>query len=139
MQYLTGIHALNVPCPTLDTSGDWHQSALRWEDLTLADTDTAILKDYGIFLSEKVPDGTGGYKTMYVADTIRALFDLLLAGNTAVAQGMRDDFICNEAYTPEVFRVATMLKQTEQWHVIDKFLEREYELDWLNFKEDSHV
>lgn len=133
MQYLTGIHALNVPCP-LDTTGDWHQSALRWEDLTIGETETSPLKNYGIFLSDKVPDGSGGLRTMYVADTIRALFDLLLVGNTAVAQGMRDDYICNEKYTPEVFRVAQTLKETEQWSIIDKFLEREYELTWLNYR-----
>lgn len=135
MKYLTGIHALNVPCP-LETSGDWHQSALRWKDLTILDTENSILGDYGIFLSSKVPDGDGGFRTMYVADTIRAIFDLLVMGNTAAAQGMRDDFICNEDYTLEVFRVATLFQNTEYWTIVDKFLEREYELTWVNYKEE---
>ena len=30
MKYVTGIHALNIPC-NLETSGDWHMSAIQWE------------------------------------------------------------------------------------------------------------
>ncbi|WP_273235640.1 hypothetical protein [Ileibacterium valens] len=30
MQYLTGIHALNLNCD-LGTPGDWHQSGIRWD------------------------------------------------------------------------------------------------------------
>lgn len=30
MRYITGIHALNLPCK-LETSGDWHISAIQWD------------------------------------------------------------------------------------------------------------
>ena len=32
MEYITGIHALNLNC-AIETCGDWHQSALRWEKI----------------------------------------------------------------------------------------------------------
>ena len=41
MQYLSGIHALNLQC-SLDTSGDWHQSALRWKDLDWRESDGSL-------------------------------------------------------------------------------------------------
>ena len=47
MQYLSGIHALNLQC-SLDTSGDWHQSAFRWKDLDWRESDGSLWGDYGI-------------------------------------------------------------------------------------------
>ena len=41
MQYITGQHALNIPCPLL-TCGDWHQSAIQWK--------------YPLFRNSKKPD-----------------------------------------------------------------------------------
>ncbi len=38
MIYVSGIHALNLNCK-LNTSGDWHQSALKWKDITLLDSE----------------------------------------------------------------------------------------------------
>ena len=136
MKYLTGMHALNVPCPS-KTCGDWHQSAYKWETLTMGETEGSILGDYGIFLSDKVPDGNGGYRKMYVADTIRALFDLIIKNDYANAQGMREDFICNEDYTPEVFSIADKFKGTPYWEYVDYALTREYELEWLNHKNNE--
>lgn len=49
MRYITGIHALNLPC-SLKTCGDWHTSALKWVDITYADTESSILGDWGIAL-----------------------------------------------------------------------------------------
>lgn len=133
MEYLTGIHALNVPCP-LDTCGDWHQAALNWENLTLNNTEDSLLDVYGVFESTQVPDGIGGFKTMYVANTIRALYDLILVGDYAHVQGMRNDFICNEKYTPEVFELAKKFRNTKYWKQVDKVLTCEYELDWITFR-----
>ena len=56
MKYLTGIHALNLEC-SLETSGDWHMSGLKWEKLTWADTNNMFFKDYGITLG--VPNISG--------------------------------------------------------------------------------
>lgn len=47
MKYLTGIHALNLPCQ-LSTCGDWHTSALQWSSLSLKESDDSVFRDYGI-------------------------------------------------------------------------------------------
>jgi len=77
MRYITGIHALNLPCSLL-TSGDWHQSGLRWEKITYRDTEDSIFGDWGIEQCSVVPKHEGTYA---VANHIRALLDLLEIGN----------------------------------------------------------
>ena len=94
MRYITGIHALNLPCK-LDTCGDWHQSAIQWAHPQTKDADTAFYGSYGIEPGHYIPEHDGEYA---VANTIRALLDLLYDGNFAIAQGMKDDFICNDDY-----------------------------------------
>jgi len=131
MRYITGIHALNLEC-SLDTCGDWHTSALRWVDITWGDTDDSIFGVWGIEYTKKIPEHTGKYA---VANHIRALLDLIVDGNFAVAQGMREDFICNEIYTDMVLDKVMELKEHKKWSEIDKFILREYKLDWIKYKE----
>lgn len=134
MKYVTGIHALNLPCYLEDTTGDWHASALRWEKITFNESEGSPLGDYGIEYHEDIPEYAENIKCHYWANTIRACFDLLILGNFAVAQGMRNDYICTDRYDYEVFRVALKLKNLPNWDRIDKFLEREYMLKWIKFK-----
>ena len=131
MQYITGIHALNVAC-SLETCGDWHASALKWEDISYKNTEESIYGDWGLEHGVSIPEHTG---TFTVANHIRALLDLLDEGKFTVAQGMREDFICNEEYTQLVFAKVTMLRDRPNWNEIDKFMRKEYRLDWLNYKE----
>ncbi len=44
MEYVTDIHALNLPSET-DTTGDWHASALQWKRLRMAESDESIFGD----------------------------------------------------------------------------------------------
>lgn len=72
-----------------------------------------------------------------VANYIRALLDLLIQGNFAVAQGMREDFIYNEVYTLEIFnKVIEIMNKLpiKSARQIDKFMGKEYMLDYVNFK-----
>lgn len=131
MKYLTGIHALNIECPLL-TSGDWHASALRWKDLTIADTENMFFGDYGITMGVPVPEHYGPY---VVANHIRALLDLLQWGNFATAQGMNDDFICNPDYDMEVFQKVWSMRILHNWEQIDAFMGKEYRMKWIRFKE----
>ena len=131
MQYLSGIHALNLQC-SLDTSGDWHQSALRWKDLDWRESDGSLWGDYGIEENSHIPEHPGTYKT---ANHIRALLDLLVEGNTALAQGMRKQFIDNEKYTPEIFSKVLYMKDLPIWSKIDEFMGKEYFRKWLTYKE----
>lgn len=130
MQYITGIHALNLPC-ALNTCGDWHTSALRWEKITWRESFQSPFNDYGIEMHRSIPFLQ--IPDCNIANHIRALLDLLHEGNFATAQGMRDDFIGNDAYTQEIFAKVLLLQGEENWTVIDAFMEREYKLQWLQF------
>lgn len=131
MKYISGIHALNLPC-SLDTCGDWHTSALQWGSLKFLESDDSIFKDYGIESCSCVPENKGIFN---IANTLRALLDLLVEGNFGIAEGAKEDFICNDRYTLEFFNKVIQLRDTYNWDKIDKFMEKEYKLQWLNFKE----
>lgn len=134
MLYITGQHALNLPC-SLDTGGDWHTSALQWENLHLFDSNKMFFKDYGIELDKKVPEHAEKYN---VANHIRALLDLLEIGNFAVAQGMNNDFICNDNYDNEIFDKVSQLQYLEHWDKIDAFMGKEYLMKWVNYKKERN-
>lgn len=131
MQYLTGQHALNIKC-SLDTCGDWHTSALQWDNLKLFDSDKMFFKDYGIEQHEKIPNHEGG---MFVANHIRAVLDLLELGNFAIAQGMNKDYICNPSYDMEIFNLVYEMNVLGNWEQIDKFMESEYLMKWVKYKQ----
>ena len=135
MKYISGAFALNLPC-SLDTCGDWHASALDWSKLELRESDNSIFGEYGIERCNCVPEHTGEFN---VANTLRALLDLLADGNFAVAQGARDDFICNDKYTDEFFNKTLELRGLGNWNEIDRFMEKEYMMEWLRFKGGKHV
>ena len=73
MQYITGQHALNIPCPLL-TCGDWHQSAIQWNYPLFRNSNDSVFGDYGIEKNVAIPEHTEKYN---VANHIRALLDLL--------------------------------------------------------------
>lgn len=135
MKYITGIHALNLPC-SLETCGDWHTSAIQWKVLNIAESERSIFKNYGIETCNCVPEHDG---TFYIANTLRALLDLLIQGKFGLAEGAREDFICNEDYTEEFLFKVIMLKNRNNWKDIDKFMCSEYRLDWIYFKEKHNV
>lgn len=131
MKYITGIQALNLPC-SLETCGDWHTSALQWSNLNVEETENSVFKEWGIEDCSCVPEHTGTFK---IANTLRALLDLLVAGQFSLAQGMNEDFICNSAYDDEVFEKVSMLKTLSNWEQIDSFMGKEYKMKWLTYKE----
>ena len=130
MRYITGEHALNLPCSLL-TCGDWHCSALRWEKITFRDSKDSVYGEYGIEQCSAVPEHEGTYA---VANHIRALLDLLEVGNYSVAQGMNRDFIGNDDYTGEVFDKVAMMRGLPHWRKIDSFMGGEYYGKWLDYK-----
>lgn len=131
MKYITGIHALNLPCP-LETSGDWHTSALRWENITIAESKEMFFGSYGINYGVKIPE----HKEIYaVADHIRALLDLLELGHFTAAQGMNKDFICNPAYDEEIFGKVYSMRILDNWEDINLFMEKEYFMQWVRYRE----
>lgn len=139
MKYISGIHALNIEC-NLNTTGDWHRSALKWDVLAmrLKESDNSIFKDYGIEQNKSLLflKDTPIYN---VANHIRACLDLIADGNFASAMGMRNDFICTNEYDYEIFEKVLLLKNQPNWQAIDDFMGQEYQMKWLNFKNAKHL
>lgn len=135
MIYLSGIHALNLPC-SLDTCGDWHKSALKWQNLDWRESNGSLWGNYGLEENSNIPEHPGTY---YTANHIRALLDLLLDGNTARAQGMREQFIGNDKYTLEIFSKVMLMRHLPVWSSIDAFMGKEYCRKWLWYKESVHL
>jgi hypothetical protein len=135
MLYLTGIHALNVSCELI-TCGDWHEPSINWNNIVLLESEGSLYGDYGIEKNKKIPENEGLYN---VANHIRALLDLLYAGRYSTAQGMKDDFICNDSYSPEVFQKVIMQRNRETWPQTDRFMGKEYSREWLEFKECEKI
>ena len=129
MEYITGIHALNLTC-SLETPGDWHQSAIQWQKTRMRESDGSLFGTYGIEKNSKVPEHSG---TFFVANHIRALLDLIEEGNFPTAQGMRDEFICNDKYTQEIFQKVILMKDLSHWQKISAFMGKEYMMQWINF------
>lgn len=129
MKYISGIHALNLRC-SLDTCGDWHASGIQWKNLTIRESSQSVFGDYGIEDNSSVPEHPGTHK---VANHIRSILDLVAEGAFGYAQGMKNELICNETYTPEVFSKLLLLKDSSRWTQINAFVGQEYGLSWLDF------
>lgn len=130
MKYISLIHALNLPCK-LDTCGDWHCSALNWQNISLLESDGSLFGDYGIEKNKKIPEHNDTYN---VANHIRALLDLLYVGNFTVPQGMNNDFICNDKYDKEIFDKVMLMCNLLHFNKIDEFMTKEYLEKWVNYK-----
>lgn len=135
MKYITGIHALNLPC-SLQTFGDWHRGGIQWGKLTIADTDSSVLGTHGIEDFDGVPEHPGTHK---VANHIRAILDMLVDSQFSYAQGMRKDFICNDSLDTEVFEQTLKLKGLPHWAQINDFMGHEYGLRWLSFLQKNQL
>lgn len=135
MEYLTGIFALNLPC-SLDTCGDWHSKSINWNHPDFRESSNSVLKDYGIEKKRIVQ--FLDRKEYNVANHIRALLDMLLVGNYGYAQGMKNEYICNDHYTKEIFENVKKLKSQKNWNQINKFMEKEYKMQWLNYLEETN-
>lgn len=139
MLYLSGIHALNTNCQ-LNTTGDWHSSALKWNVVNqrLVDSEKSIFGDYGIETNKNIP--FVNEKNKYnVANHIHACLDMLAEGKFAELQGMRKDFICTDEYDNEIFEKVLLLKTQPNWNAIDTFMEKEYMLKLVNHKKNNLV
>ena len=131
IKYLTGIHALNLPC-SLETTGDWHQSALVWKDLSIRCKSESVFGDWGIEFEKSIPECD---ELFAAANHIRACLDLLESGDIIMVYGMCDDFICNDSYDRWIFEKVMLLRDCVRWLHIDNFMCREYKCKWLDFKD----
>lgn len=133
MKYITGIHALNLPC-NLNTTGDWHASGIQWNNPKISDTSSSIFGDWGIELEHFVPLQRNKWP---VANHLRACLDMLNDGDFSNLQGMREDYICTEEYTPVIFNKVLLLRQLPIWSKIFEFMKNEYKMEWINFWKEN--
>lgn len=133
MKYISGIHALNTPC-SLNTMGDWHVSALQWDNPCMYDTNDSIFKDFGIEYNKKIPEHTQTYP---VANHIRACLDLIDHGMFGYVQGMNRDFISNKEYNEIIFSKVLLLKNHNNWNEINDFMNKEFKMDWVVFSKSK--
>lgn len=133
MKYLSGVLALNIHRPSDDTDGDWHETSIDWQDIdnSFKDTKGSVFKDYGVIKNIKHLD-----KIFNVANHVRACLDLIDELDFEPVGQMRDAYINNEKYTKEIFdKIYSLkvLKNTDDWSRIDKFMLNEYTIDWYNY------
>lgn len=136
MKYITGIYALNLTC-SLDTSGDWHQSALDWTNPDVRESNNSFFYDYGIEENCFVPMRKG--KICKTANHIRAILDLLTDKNFPLLQGMRDCYIDNEKYDNEIFEKIYTMKNLPYWKEIKEFVGKEYMMKWIIFLRNKEI
>ena len=131
MKYISGIPALNVLC-SLDTPGDWHAPSVDWKTLDLYESEEMFFKNYGIEKNKTIPQNTQKYN---VANHIRAILDMFQLDNFVYLKGMRNNFIETDKYDDEIFQKVYSMKVLPNWGKIDAFMEKEYMLKWISYKE----
>ena len=127
MKYISGIHALNLPC-SLDTTGDWHASSINWDNPVIRESSCSFFGRFGI---EKAI--TEHYGVIFIANHIRAILDSMAEGNLVMPQGMKNGFICNDNYTGLIFQKVLEMRVLDHWEQIKQFMTREYRVQWVLF------
>lgn len=129
MKYISGRQALNINC-NLDTCGDWHSTCQDWRDLDLRESEDSVFGTWGIEGLKSVPHNRKKY---HVANHIRAILDMLESNQLSLAQGMRNDFICNEDYTELLFEKVCELQEMSFWPDIYDLMAHEYYMKWVDY------
>ncbi len=130
MLYLTGIHALHVPC-SLDTNGVPKIPEVDWKTVNFVESSEMFFGDYGIEYNVHIPEHKD---KVCVANHIRACLDLLAMGKLDEAEGM-SQFIGNAEYDKEIFDKVYMMKVLPHWKEIEHFMDTEYRINWIYFKD----
>lgn len=123
MEYITGLHALNLDCK-LDTCGDWHTSSLRWDKLNIKESEVSVFGSYGIEQERSVPEHKEKHN---VANHIRAILDLLEDKSFSILGDFKNDFVCNDKYTNEIFNKVSLLLPSKE---IEDFMHKTYGKEW---------
>ena len=134
MQYITGLHALTCPC-SLQTPGEPHAS-VDWTYPAMADSDSAFFKDYGIETVREIPYLSGSHN---VANHIRAILDLLAAGEIEQLTGLKREILANDELAPELFNKVTELQTENVWNQVSWFIGCEYGVEWLDFLKSKSI
>lgn len=131
MIYVSGICALNIE-DSLETCGDWHTSALSWSTLDLRDSSKSVFGSWGIESNKRIPEHEELYN---VANTLRAVLDLMSDGQVGYLRNFRDDFFCTDKYNEEFFRQVILLRDNKHWNEINDLMKHEFMYEWDSFVE----
>ena len=136
MKYISGLFGLNLACK-LETMGDWHCSALNWDNPLILESDDSVFKKFGIETNKKIPEH---YQLYNVANHIRSCLDLIDRGEFAKVEGMARDFLYtkDDKYIKLIFNKILLLKNSSNWQQINNFMLKEYDLKWLNFNKSEN-
>ncbi len=129
MRYVTGLHAVALREPGDPTACDWHGPAYDWANVPLRESDDSRFGDWGI--EQRTYTIAGMTYEWNVASHVRACLDMLEQGLVGDAQGMRENYIGNEALTPVLLEHAAMLEDSRHWSRIMRLMGREYGTAWL--------
>ena len=99
------------------------------------ESDQSIFKDYGIETNRE-DLAIIGLRKINIANHIRAILDLLVERKFPLAQGMNNDFICNDKYDDEIFHKVMELKNLPYFDEISNFMGKEYKMKWIRFLEN---
>ncbi len=133
MRYITDIHALNLPC-SLGTTGDWHRFGIQWKEPRMLATEDLPWGTWGIECDSdsNIPEHEN--KRFSVANHVRAIADMIALGRFSVAQGSSEDYLDGHDYDEEIVTHIAMLKDTDNWDDISRFMEQEYGETWTRVK-----
>lgn len=134
MQYISGIYALNIEDST-ECCGDWHTSGLDWNLVDMRESSTSLLKNWGIEQNKEIPEHSNLYN---VANTLRAIIDLMIDNKLDYLKGFRNDFIMVDIYNTEFFEKVFMLRDLYNWSDINNLMKREFMFLWNNFLKEQN-
>lgn len=125
MKYITGIHALNIPC-NLNTSGDWHRGTLDWGNPWIRESEDSIYRSWGIYED----DGR------MVADHLRAVLDMLECQKDLVLlHSFHSDYISNYEYDEILNEQLSKLKTLAHWREMEELVKRNMHRRSLDIEE----
>lgn len=136
MKYLSGFYALTIACE-LNTDGSTHFGSLDWsnESLDLKDSENSIFGDWGIEKDKVIfehPD-----EKYNVANHIRAILDMMEEGRVYVLRNFREHYIGTDEYNDIIFEKVYMLRDKDNWDLIDDLMWSCYGDEWKAFIENT--
>ena len=125
MKYITGKQALEIQF--MRDNGGASANPPDFTQLTLENTEDSLLGSYGIETGFTVPQHDG---TFAVADTVRALIDLIVSCRFSEAEGFRQQPYWHESLMPELFYRVWVFYGYPMWEAVATFLWQECGKAW---------
>lgn len=131
MKYLSGIHALNVPCEEYGNM-DWHRGSLDWskeyllENNKLLESEKSILKEWQINREIQI---VGFQDKVKVASIVRAICDMILNKEFTYIEGVKN-YLCLEKQQVEdiCYKIKEVYNEDEE---IEEYMGYNFTIFWM--------